>query len=450
MRCYLILLLIGLGPAVSLADDPPRPSHVPMTQIRRWVAELDHDDFFLREKAAAGLATAGSRAINPLADAVLSENPEVAWRASEVLEQMALEGDSSTVDRIVRVLNDLAKRGKPGLAQIASEMRERQKTLRHSRAVAALRKLGGQVGNPVTDGGVAFAGGGGMIGAIILDAGAIEVETEPVPEEDAKAAEADEPEPGEAGKIAAAEPAPAKAPVVGLRLPELEERPMLVADVEDIFPGDDLILAGDDAEPEDAPADAAFAAVAAAPPLFVAGVSPASEDDMPVGSMRLTSEWRGGDEGLKHLKDLYRMATVQIEHADLTDAALPHIARMPDLTYLQIRGGRFSREALRAFHRQRPKVSIMSLGEGMMGVNGSYTSETCVLDTVFPGSGAADAGLQAGDEILSIAGEEVGSFSDLTISVSTCKPNEKLKVVYKRDGQRHETEVTIKPRPPGQ
>jgi S1-C subfamily serine protease len=141
---------------------------------------------------------------------------------------------------------------------------------------------------------------------------------------------------------------------------------------------------------------------------------------------------------------------LQLDHAELTDAALPHIARMKSLTYVSVRGGKFSREALRAFHRQRPKVSLMAMGEGMMGVMGAFNVEGCFLDNVQTGTAASEAGLQAGDKVISIEGEPVGDFSDLTIDVSTRKPGDALKVVYEREGKRHEVKVTLKARPPGQ
>jgi len=507
MRRCLITLLLGL--ALSVGDvavsAEPIPARSSPTQIRRWIEELDHDDFFVREKAAASLAAAGPSAINLLATGVLSDSPEVAWRCSEVLERMAMEGDELTVDRIVAVLNDLSKRGKPGLAQIAAEMRDRQKTFRHNRAVAELRKLGGRVGGSYDEAlgedvvaGMVFGGFGGAIVEIDVAPAAIEIE-EPRPADEGpieplemvelppvlekfgigrlfRAPDAD---------LEAEEPAaekPAVAERVGgallpgriggairrafgkglvevhnepvhpdfaleppdFRLPSLEDEDEWLADLatEDIFPGDDMITEVDELVLEEME-------FAAAPPIALAAFMPADEA-VPSGLMFLTREWRGGDEGLKYAKDLFKVSTLQIEYADLSDAALPHIAKMPALRHFQIRGGKFSREALRAFHRQRTNVSIMALGEGMMGVNGSFTAGSCLLDTVFPGSGAHDGGLQAGDEILSIAGEKVRDFSDLTISVSTRKPGEKMKVVYKRDGREHETEITLKPRAPGQ
>jgi len=150
------------------------------------------------------------------------------------------------------------------------------------------------------------------------------------------------------------------------------------------------------------------------------------------------------------LKDLSGISTLQIESAELTDAALPHMARLGSLKHLQIRGGKFSRDALRAFHRLRPSVSIMAMGPGMMGVNAAFSAEGCVLDSVVGGSAAHDAGLQSGDKVIAIAGDAVRDFSDLTIAVSTRKPGETIKVAFERDGSRHEVDLTLKPRGPGQ
>jgi len=186
------------------------------------------------------------------------------------------------------------------------------------------------------------------------------------------------------------------------------------------------------------------------PIFFGGGMMIRMDGGMSPGYMTLGREWRGGDAGLKHLKDLSSVAQLQIDHADLSDAALPHMAQMKSLKYVSIRGGKFSPDALRAFHRQRPNVSLMAMGEGMMGVNAAFNSEGCVLDSVIAGTAAHEAGLQSGDKVTSIAGEPIADFSELTIAVSTRKPGDKLRVVYDRGGERRETDVILKPRQPGQ
>jgi hypothetical protein len=503
-------------------------------QIRQWIEDLNHDDYSTRENAAAQLTTAGPAAINPLAQGIVSGNPEVAWRCGEVLEHIALEGDEPTVERIVHVLSELAKRGKPGLAQLASELRSRQQTFRRERAVAELRKFGGQIGGSYEDalpGAVAIEAvdlGGGVIMEVDLAPAGIAMEDpfgEPSPEDialgdpfagkpvddleaklpglkrflgrldDGEPLEADNAAPrlvtraadallpGRIGRalrnavgevasdtghavaqwMAPSEGWPFDPPLnpiyegrdllaleelaLGFRLPALDEADEEVFDAlaaTEIFPGEEMAAGAEAVEMAEVDFD-----VVVAPPLFVAGMMPVA-GEMPPGVLWLNAEWRGGDEGLKFAHDLHDVTTLQIENADVTDAALPHVAKMPALRYLQIHGGKFSREALRAFHRERPSVAVMAVGDGMMGVNGNHSADQCTLDMVSPGTGAHQAGLQAGDEVIAIDDDEIRDFSELTISVATHQPGDRLRVVYLRDGEKRETVVTLKARNAGQ
>lgn len=521
MRCCRILLWTTgclLALATHLSANEIELSRPTPALIRQWIEQLNHDDFSTRENAAANLASAGPAAINSLAQGVISDNPEVAWRCGEVLERMALEGDEPTIERIVHVLNELSKRGKPGLAQIASELRSRQKTFRRDRAVTELRKLGGHIGGSYEDA-VADAAaieavdlGGGVV--MEIDMARVAVLPEPVDEMpgdlEAKLpgikrflGRLDDGEPAEEGSDNAASTlasrvAKALLPgrigkalqnalsktaidtghafaqslrpsegwtsfppldpdsegidfaardqlALGFQLPPLAEEDEEIFDpfaMIETFPGEEMAAAEEVIE-----ADIEMLAIA--PPLFAAGMMPVA-GDMPQGLLWLNEEWRGGDEGLKHVKDLHDVTTLQVENADVTDAALPHIAKIPSLRYLQVRGGKFSREALRDFHRERPSVAVMAMGEGMMGVNGNHSAEKCTLDMVSPNTAAHQAGLQAGDEVIAINDEKIRDFSELTISVSTHKPGDRLRVEYLRDGEKREAVVTLKPRNVGQ
>ena len=56
------------------------------------------------------------------------------------------------------------------------------------------------------------------------------------------------------------------------------------------------------------------------------------------------------------------------------------------------------------------------------------------VDSVTPGSPAANAGLQAGDIVLGIDNHPIGSSSDLVVALRRYKPNESVGITYERDG----------------
>ena len=64
-----------------------------------------------------------------------------------------------------------------------------------------------------------------------------------------------------------------------------------------------------------------------------------------------------------------------------------------------------------------------------------------VISEVTPGSGAAVAGLQAGDEIVKIGGEHVELYREVMI-YSYMNQQKSTEVVYERDGERYRTVMT--------
>lgn len=483
--------IAGWIPAVT-STEPPTGE-----QLQAWISQLDADDYAAREKATRRLTEASVAAIDALAGGIASPSPEVAWRASESLQQIAIQGDEPTLNRVVAALDRLSREGKPGLSKVAQELRGKQARLRHDRAAAQIRSLGGKLagGEGVALGfGGDFGGGFAVIdvmpgmGMVALPADVVE---EAIPAEEAaperpavfKALDAalerfsdllpvrveGEPPPALLEGDAPAElpdfapPAPVPAPV-----PEPPQAP--------------AVDAGPVADPAPPAAEAPIAeAPALAPPAADAGLIEVAGGElmaeviiidgffaggamfgggmafpgMPMSDvgeaqgfsnyLALDQAWRGGDEGLKALRDLPSIQSLSIEGAKLTDAALEELAALPNLQHVSIHGTKFSGEALRKFREQRPAARVIARSEAMLGIHADLEG-SCVLTGVYPGSGAFEAGLQPGDEIVAIDGHKVRDFSDLTIAVYPNEPGAKLKVEYLRDAKRHAAEVVLKAR----
>lgn len=69
------------------------------------------------------------------------------------------------------------------------------------------------------------------------------------------------------------------------------------------------------------------------------------------------------------------------------------------------------------------------------------------IDRPLEGSPAQKAGLRAGDVIIEIGDEHVGSQNDLVVAVRHHRPGEQVKVAYLRDGERTSTLATLEARP---
>jgi membrane-associated protease RseP (regulator of RpoE activity) len=491
--------LLGAGLLASAQEPAPATATKPSTeQLQQWLAELDSDSFDVREAAAEKLAQAGPAAVDVLARGIVSESAEIAWRSGASLERIALGGDEKTLARVTSVLDNLSTKGKPGLRTMAAELHNRQKHFRHDRAVAGLKKNGAVFASDGMElgGGAIFMGGAVAMPVPIMveDAGAIEVAAEPEPApadgifgllgrifeavkgpEVAPPVEALPPRlivpaappvlPAEAPKI---EPVPAE-PIA--EPPALEDKPAVEAKPVEKPAEEKLEQALEEfkelAEPikEAAPADAQ---ALAPPPALAADVDVVVGGDvaMPIAldfigggfvdldegevetsaSLMLGKQWRGGDDGLKVLKDVPEIWSISLDGAKITDAALQYMGELPNLSNLQVRNTAITRQGLRKLRDQKPELQVQARGEAMMGVNADVGNSPLVLTSIFPDSGAYQAGLRQGDMIHSVDGLAIKDFADLTISIYGRKAGEKVRVEYERDGAKKTVEVTLKKR----
>jgi Zn-dependent M28 family amino/carboxypeptidase len=96
------------------------------------------------------------------------------------------------------------------------------------------------------------------------------------------------------------------------------------------------------------------------------------------------------------------------------------------------------------------KVEPQTQGGGRAGIRvftgtiPDYSTEAkgLLLSGVIGGGPAEQAGLQKGDVIVEIAGQTITNIYDYTYALEVLKIDQPTKVVYLRDGQRHETMLT--------
>jgi hypothetical protein len=482
----------------AFAQDSPSPK-ASSAELTKWLADLDSESFEVREAAAERLAAAGPAAIDVLAGGVVSDSAEIAWRSGAALERIAVSGDEATLARVAGILDGLSAKGKPGLRSMAGEMHVRQKRFRHDRAVASLKKNGAVfAADGVQLGGGPIFMGGAM--AIAVDAApfdgpvivedVIEAAPEPAPAADgifgllgrllegAVKIPRDPPpriELEEVTPVVPAEPVlevkdiPAPPPV---DVPGEQPREEKIAEpAETLEEFQELSKPPLPEEPIEHPAEDQFVA----PPPALPEPAEILEGDVAVGeiglpamgfdfigggivdfdgevesessaSLVLGTQWRGGDEGLKVLKDVPEIWSISVSGAKITDASLPYIAELPHLANLQVRDANLTREGLQKLRKQKPELQIQARGEGMLGVNADVGVSPLTLTSVFPDAGAYQAGLREGDVILSVDGVSTLEFSDLTISIYGRKAGDKVRLEYEREGAKKTVEVTLKKR----
>lgn len=81
--------------------------------------------------------------------------------------------------------------------------------------------------------------------------------------------------------------------------------------------------------------------------------------------------------------------------------------------------------------------------EPFIGVQGEPESNDATIHRVFPGTPAADAGLQPGDLILRFAGRRVSDFTALQAYVSDEEPGNRVTIVVRRDDRTLELRLVI-------
>ncbi|MEE0706998.1 MAG: PDZ domain-containing protein, partial [Adlercreutzia sp.] len=88
-------------------------------------------------------------------------------------------------------------------------------------------------------------------------------------------------------------------------------------------------------------------------------------------------------------------------------------------------------------------VSLSSVNDQTASAYGLPTDEGAYVAAVSEGSGAAAAGIQAGDIITAFDGEKVESASDLMLAVRGKQPGDTVKLTVNTDGKEREVEVTL-------
>lgn len=427
--CLLAAALLT-APALATPDDKKSAQSASSKEVAQHIANLGASDFQAREAAVAGLIRAGRAAVPPLTEAVLSSDPEIAWRAATALEAIGMEGDEATLNDIKNRIEKLKGTPHRDLAQILGSLTQRWSQIQQIKAQQALVRMGA-VFPTSSSTPTPFLAPGEMetFDVVILSSsrtrvipslgpGKIEFDPFASPSEPPAIIESEEAE--EAAPDAAA---PAGEAAQGVT----KEASDKASAAEEEKKADSAKET--DEEPADAPV---LEEVAKYLPGGVSAV------DAPIGVngvIRIDQNWTGGDRGLAYLAALPHIAIVEIQDAPLTDKAVAYFEKIPSVKSIQIRGSQISPEALIKLTKKRTDMSVRGVSRGVLGVNAGAENEPCIITMVRPGSPAGDAGLIPGDQIIRLDGEEVETFSALTLLMKDKNPGDEVKITLKRNGK---------------
>ncbi|KXK42911.1 MAG: Trypsin-like serine protease [Chlorobi bacterium OLB5] len=91
-------------------------------------------------------------------------------------------------------------------------------------------------------------------------------------------------------------------------------------------------------------------------------------------------------------------------------------------------------------------VQIQTVDETMAKGLGLDKAKGVLVQSVQKGGGGDEAGLQAGDVILSVDGKEVNASNELQVIINSKRPGDIARLTIFRDGKTIEKDVTLKPR----
>jgi hypothetical protein len=144
--------------------------------------------------------------------------------------------------------------------------------------------------------------------------------------------------------------------------------------------------------------------------------NPVDPDEGPriIQFIRLGANWKGGEEGLKHLKRLTHAKVLQIYIID---------------------GSGIGDEAIKDLQAALPDTIFQHRGRSFLGVRGATdpNGRGCQIITTEEGSAAEKAGLQSGDIITHFNGKRSETFEALIDLIAGTRPGEKIPVKILRN-----------------
>jgi hypothetical protein len=161
------------------------------------------------------------------------------------------------------------------------------------------------------------------------------------------------------------------------------------------------------------------------------------------GRVILDKQWRGGDEGLVHLRHVIGLRHVIIIGTDVSLGGLQELVHMPDLDELWLYGTKLRAADVPQIRSLLPQVTIDFRLGALLGV-GSNTPDgngPAVVGTVQ--GVAAAAGIQVGDIIQKFEGQPVPDFKTLTEMIGKHVAGDEVTLEVLRGGQPIEFKIKL-------
>jgi hypothetical protein len=157
-------------------------------------------------------------------------------------------------------------------------------------------------------------------------------------------------------------------------------------------------------------------------------------------------EWKGGIEGLSHLADVRRAATISFHSAPIGVTALPRLRKLTQVRRIEFYSDspEISPEAVAFLPKRLPQATIEVRSGARLGISGLQSvAGGAQVQMVQAGSAAETAGLKPGDVITEISGVAVANFEALTQEIAKASAGDSVVLKVVRQGQGEPMDVTV-------
>jgi hypothetical protein len=146
---FRLLTLALLFAVVPSSAEEPAADNTP-AKLDQLVADLDANEFAVRERASTALVKLGLPAIGRLTQSATSKSLEQAHRSLGVLEQL-LEGEESVADAAEQALSQISRQQNTWSAQRADLALQQTRLLKQRKCLDKVKALGAEVVDEGTD-----------------------------------------------------------------------------------------------------------------------------------------------------------------------------------------------------------------------------------------------------------------------------------------------------------
>lgn len=427
--------------------------------VESLVRDLGADDYLVRENAQRTLKSLGAEALEPLLERLGSDDPEVAWRVADLLEQISVEtGDPSKVQRVVERMTNVPGQLRQEFAVRGLRLRSEIQTLRSELAIQRLQRLGASV---IATRNLGLAMGiRNHLDPVVMDPFMDDLgEAEPAGLSNELGGAAPTSSGTDSTSSSGAEGLPSKYSAIE---PLWDASRWSILDVAELREdGDDVhgqklengaqVIQINQLGGFRVAANAEIAEVIinqAGRPRANAALDGASRFTG-LRSVVIDERWSGADEDYCLLGDVEGLAKLQVNGRHLSATALQAVSEIYGLQVLELSRCDVDFASLMLLKEKHAHLQLEVHATARMGVFGGVgpNGETgCWVESVIRGAPASLAGLKPNDHLLSVDGHAIRDFAELSLYVSLMAPGDLLRFEVLRGDERLELGVKLERR----